>query len=218
MKKVLLAVVCALMATTTFAQRASSSSTSFFSTEKSDQSVTVGIRGGLNFANQSFSINGISLSPSSRTSFNAGISVDIPLVESFYVQSGLYYTSKGCVIENGSDKLTTSLNYLEIPVLASYRYNFSSSTQLQFNVGPYFAYGLSGKVKEEQYGHTSESDVFGDDSSNRFDAGLQIGAGITVSKVYLGCAYEFGFLNINAANDNINVKNKNFMINLGYNF
>ena len=37
--------------------------------------------------------------------------------------------------------------YLEIPVLASYRYNFSDAAQLQINVGPYFAYGVGGKIK-----------------------------------------------------------------------
>ncbi len=40
----------AAMALTASAQRASSSSSSFFSTEKSDQGVTFGIRAGLNLS------------------------------------------------------------------------------------------------------------------------------------------------------------------------
>ena len=60
-----------------------------------------------------------------------------------------------------------------------------------------------------------EVDYFHDDT-NKFDVGLQIGAGMTFAKhIYLGVAYEFGFVNVI---DDVKSKNSNFMISLGYQF
>ena len=231
MKKTILTLVCAIAALSVSAQRASSSSSSFFSTEKSDEKVTFGVRGGVNFSNLSIEGEGWD----SHTGFHAGVNVDIPLLQSLYLATGLYYTVKGFSGEetegghSGEYKVEqkSSANYLEIPVLASYRYNFSDNAQLQVNVGPYFAYGIGGKIKiKETDGVYSsgqlitneieeEVDYFNDED-NKFDVGLQIGAGVTFAKhIYLGLAYEFGFINVVP---DYKTKNSNFMISLGYQF
>lgn len=217
MKKIILTIVGAIIATASFAQRASSSSTSFFSTEKSDQPITFGVRAGLNFANMSWEEDHSSLSLDSRTAFNVGLSVDFPLLQSMYIQSGLYLSSKGCKEKSGSEEITMSPMYLEIPVLASYRYDISESTQLQLNVGPYFGYGIGGKYEAEKGDYSYDEDFFEDDDVKKFDCGLQIGAGVTFGKVYVGCGYQFGMANIIDDSD-LSVKHKNFMINVGYNF
>lgn len=222
MKKVFLTLVCAVVALSASAQRASSSSSSFFSTESSDQPVTFGIRAGVNFANATEEIDGYSYSPKSNTNFHLGVAVDFPLLQSLYIQSGLYYTVKGWKLDDDGEDVKASPAYLEIPVLASYRYDFSDAAQLQINVGPYLAYGIGGKVKYEYRGHSNEYDFFGDEDDDswgakRFDAGLQIGAGIVFAEhIYVGCAYEIGLANI--ARDDYSVKNKNFMLSLGYQF
>lgn len=144
-------LVCAFIALTVSAQK----SDSFFSSETSNEPITFGIRGGVNFSNIS-SPKGTSYE--SHTGFNAGVTVDIPLLQSLYLQSGLYYTVKGTEIteKDGGDvyKIKANPSYLEIPILASYRYNFSDAAQLQINFGPYFAYGIGGKL--------GNSDFFGD--------------------------------------------------------
>lgn len=222
MKKFLLVVVCAISALTVSAQRASSSSSSFFSTESVDGGVKWGVRVGANFANMSFSSNGYSSSPKSRTSFHVGVIADIPVVESFYVQSGLFLQNKGYKI--GDDEtITAKPMYLEIPVLASYRYNFNDATQLQINFGPYFGYGIGGKNKYEYDGESEEEDIFGDDGDlKRFNCGLQVGAGVIfASHIYLGVAYQFGLSNIYNDPDkdsDYSIKDKNWMVSLGYNF
>ncbi len=211
MKKLLLVIVCALMASTIFAQRTTTSSTSFFSSERGDQSVVVGVRAGLNFANMTAGEDDYTYSPASRTAFNVGISLDFPIVESLYLQSGLYLSSKGCT----EDEITLSPMYLELPVLASYRFNFSEAAQLQLNIGPYFGFGIGGKEKDDG----EKYDFFEDDFYSRFDSGLQFGAGVTLGKVYLGFAYQFGYVNLfKEVEDDEYLKNKNFMINVGFNF
>lgn len=237
MKKVFLLAACAVFSLAASAQRASSSSSSFFSTDKAEQPVRFTIRGGVNFANIGVSGGGESESLGSRTAFNAGVGVDIPIIESFYVQTGLFFTSKGykrtedVSVSGYSVPLTAKGTpaYLEIPILASYRYNFNDATQLEVNVGPYFAFGIGGKEKTEEVTafdkstetaviETEEYDFFNDDVK-KFDMGLQVGLGVTFLKhVYLGVAYEFGFVNMFKDSDGESAKNRNFMINLGYKF
>lgn len=227
MKKVFLIAACAVFSLAASAQRASSSSSSFFSTDKAEQPVRFTIRGGVNFANIGVSGGGESESLGSRTAFNAGVGVDIPIIESFYVQTGLFFTSKGYkrTEDRGDTRFTAKGNpaYLEIPILASYRYNFNDATQLEVNVGPYLAFGIGGKDKLEEKTETAvieteENDFFGDEVK-KFDMGLQVGLGVTFLKhVYLGVAYEFGFVNMFKDSDGESAKNRNFMINLGYKF
>ncbi len=227
MKKVFLLAACAVFSLAASAQRASSSSSSFFSTDKAEQPVRFTIRGGVNFANIGVSGGGESESLGSRTAFNAGVGVDIPIIESFYVQTGLFFTSKGYkrTEDRGDTRFTAKGNpaYLEIPILASYRYNFNDATQLEVNVGPYLAFGIGGKDKLEEKTEaavieTEENDFFNDDVK-KFDMGLQVGLGVTFLKhVYLGVAYEFGFVNMFKDSDGESAKNRNFMINLGYKF
>lgn len=224
MKKFLLVVACAISALTVSAQRASSSSSTFFSTESVDGGVKWGVRGGVNFANSSFSSGDYSVTPDSRTSFHLGVVADFPLMESLYIQSGLFLQNKGCKMDAEEDaEVTYKPMYLEIPILASYRYNFNDATQLQVNFGPYFGYGIGGKVKAEYDGDSEEADIFGDDGIlKRFNCGLQVGAGITfASHIYLGVAYQFGLSNIYNSEDDdsdYSIKDKNWMISVGYNF
>ena len=227
MKKLLLAAVCAVFTLTASAQRASSTSSSFFSTEKADEGVTFGIRAGVNFAN----LSGDDIDLDSRTSFHVGVIADIPLMQSLYIQTGLYFQSKGAKSECNEDyggydvkvEETYSPMYLSIPVLASYRYNFSDALQLQVNFGPYFAYGIAGKYKVEASaaGESAEDEtkLFDSDEGdwNAFDCGLQVGAGLTFAKhYYLGFTYDFGLTKV--VDDDANPKNSNWMISLGYNF
>ncbi|MBO5614449.1 MAG: PorT family protein [Prevotella sp.] len=231
MKKLFITMAVALVALTASAQRASSTSSSFFSTEKANLPVTFGIRGGLNISSMSLKDDS---DLKSRAGFNIGVAVDFPIMESFYVQSGLYYTSKGFKLENEKSRTSmtsgiksetkVNIGYLEIPVLASYRYNFNDANQLQFNFGPYFAYGLHGKEKEKTtlddgyVTHDKEYDWYSDLKAKHFDLGLQIGLGITLAKhYYAGIAYEFGLVSQVKDADGY-VKNRNFMVNVGYQF
>ncbi len=212
MKKTLLLLVCAISALTASAQRAESSSSSFFSTERAEQPVTFGIRGGVNFAKQTASSDGYSFSAKSNVGFNAGVSVDIPMLESLYLQTGLYYTVKGYEFDDEGDTLEANPSYLEVPILASYRYNFSDRTQLQINVGPYVACGIAGKYKFDG----EEVDYF-DGDNRRFDAGLAFGAGMTFGHIYVGLNYDLGLTNVEKDSDG-SLKNRCLSINVGYNF
>lgn len=242
MKKTLLIGALVICALTASAQRTSTtSSSSFFSTASSDEDITWGVEVGMNFA----SLGGdYGKDLDSKLGFNVGVIVDFPILESLHIKSGLQYTVKGAKYEESysdsyydeSESVETKYNaaYLEIPILLSYRYAFSETTKLQVNFGPYIAYGIGGKCKEEWSRYYSgyydsgeeEWDTFGDDEDSegvkRFDYGLSIGAGLTIaSHYYIGFGYEFGLANIldkDVWGDNYDCKTKNLFINIGYTF
>lgn len=142
------------------------------------------------------------------------------MLESLYLQSGLYYTVKGYKLEDEEYSYTETCTpaYLELPILASYRYNISDYTQLQINFGPYLAYGIAGKYKwEDNDGEEDDDDKYFDDDTNKFDAGLAFGAGVTFGHIFVGINYDLGLTNILKDSEG-SLKNRCLSINVGYNF
>lgn len=185
------------------------------SAQKGEKSMTWGIRGGLNFASASYETDETSVKTKSRTSFHLGVIADFPQNDTWSIQTGIYLTEKGYRIGSGKEKTECKPLYLEIPVLASYRYNMKKDLQLQLSAGPYLAYGIGGNVS----GGDEDQSIFGENSNmKRFDLGPHLAAGLLISKeYYVGLAYEMSFIN-NIDNDDITYKNKNLMLSVGYNF
>ncbi|MDR1380856.1 MAG: outer membrane beta-barrel protein [Tannerella sp.] len=101
--------------------------------------------------------------------FSGGVVADIRISENIYLQTGLYYTNismnnkikgerndiirdytsstylEGTVFYNITEKYT--LNYIELPVLLSYRHRLSEKLIWQVSAGPYVGYGITGKAK-----------------------------------------------------------------------
>lgn len=233
MRKLFISAMAAFCALGVSAQRASdSTSFTLWDSESVEKKVIIGVRAGMNFSNFSGDIEGSDIDMDSKVGFRGGVSVDFPIVSSFYINSGLFYSMKGAKseVKDGSDyyKTTITSGYLEIPVYASYRLNFAPESQLQVNFGPYFAYGVNGKIKEEErYDmdlYEDKYDLFGTDDDQggfkRFDCGLGIGAGYTFHRFYVGIDYQFGLVNVLDKNawDGDKAKNRNFNISIGYNF
>ncbi len=172
-----------------------------------------------------------------RVGFNIGLIYDWGISERFYIQPGLYFTTRGAKIKESEEDYKFeekwNLNYLQLPILASYRIALSDNVKWHINAGPYLAVGVGGKVKwEETYdGDTDKGDykAFGtaDEDSDeekgglkRFDAGLSFGTGVSIDKFYIGLTYDLGL--VNAADKDVwkdyKMKNRNFSIGVGYNF
>jgi hypothetical protein len=167
--------------------------------------ITFGVRAGVNFDNQSAD----GRSADSKVGFHVGAVADIPttklaasLPSWFYLQPGLYLTSKGSKV----DGETTGLYYLEVPVKASGKIALTDAINLRAHFGPSFAFAVSGKAGDQ--------DIFGEGSdAKRFQFGLVFGAGVEFGKFYAGLGYDLGLTAVYGK-----VKNSTFAISLGYNF
>lgn len=148
--------------------------------------------------------------------FTLGVGMDYGFNENWSLQSGLMISSKGFKFKEGDWKDKYRPIYLDIPILAAYKFNISDNTKFVINAGPYLAIGLGGKNKE-----TDEEDIklFDKDGYDwkRFDLGIQYGIGLELSDRYLiNLTGQNGFISPVDGGDD--PKNMTFTIGVGYRF
>ena len=104
----------------------------------------------------------------SQSGFTFGVFADYRIYKNFYVNLGVNYTqikfennfnqsfsnrilltegytaTVGDITNNYKEKYT--LNMIEVPILASYRFVLTRAGSLHLNLGPYFSWGLSAKT------------------------------------------------------------------------
>lgn len=222
MKKTIVAVFMSLIAVSVSAQSL------FWNSADAEKPVSFGARFGWNFASLAGKGSG---NFDGRKGVAFGAAVDFNLISSFSINTGLYFTMKGCSIEyeallddmNGiAAKDTWAVNFLELPVYASYHLRFTPDSDLQIFAGPYFGVGVYGKhgVKYrdmESYEEDKES-LFGKKNLgyHRWQSGIGLGASYTFNSHYLvGLQYQWGIRDIG----NLIDKQWNcFQLTLGYNF
>ena len=190
----------------------------------------------------------------SEMGYNLGATLDVKLVNNFFLKTGLVYShhkvsnkfNKSYYIEDvyydGEDfgiyfgdiydiyEENYSLNYLNIPVLASYRLPLTKDKRLnvQFNAGFNVGLGLSGKLNYSGY-NTSEPDLnpnnysldFYDYYNDEFvydfihrhtyyDGYVDLFSGKG--------SYDYEYVSGSTGSENINCENPYKRLNLGLNF
>lgn len=196
------------------------------------QEVKFGVKAGMNMTSlgSDFKDNFDGFDQKTKIGFNIGAFVDWGITESFYIQPGLYYSNKGVKFEAKEDsdiKMKVNLSYLELPILASYRFTLTDNMKLHINTGPYLAYGLGGKIKFEPKEVADEMGgdlkAFDEEEGDlkRFDFGWSFGAGVNFSAIYVGVKYDLGFSNIAGDSydeEDVKIHNRNFSVSVGYTF
>lgn len=173
-------------------------------------------RVGMNFSNMT-KAEGTKALPG----FNLGVGMDYGFSENWSLQSGLMISSKGYKIKDYSKDRPI---YLDIPVLAAYKFNISDNTKFVINAGPYLAFGLGGKCKFDEGGdYKLFKGEDGEDAEySRFDLGIQYGIGLEIGDHYLvNLTGQNGFISpfdYPDGYDGDKPKNMTFSIGVGYRF
>ncbi|MFK8102710.1 MAG: porin family protein [Saprospiraceae bacterium] len=192
--------------------------------------LSVGVRGGVNFATQSISgDDASSLSLDGITGLFIAIPVEIGITENFSVQPELTYLQKGSSfsfdILGFNTESSTTLNYFELPVLAKYKFVKTDDLGVYAAAGPTFGYALGGESKVSIQGveETTDFDFDAEENEdfNRFDLGLSLGAGVEYKagpgSIVLDLRYVLGLSNLNGGeNDGVTTKNNGFAASIGY--
>lgn len=158
-----------------------------------------------------------------KIGYNVGVGMDYAFSEDWSLQSGLNFTGKGAKDEG----VKVKMNYVELPILAAYKFALGENMKFVVNAGPYLAVGLGGKmtVDGEDGGSVklfSKEDGAEEALMKRFDLGIQYGIGLEVGEHYLvNFTGQNGF--INPLNDKVwgeelSTKNMAFSISVGYRF
>lgn len=120
---------------------------------------------------------------------------------------------------------TKNLMYLQVPIHLGYKVDLGGSTKLVFSAGPYVAYGIGGKTKGHSFynegnpaaylqQYTIDQKSF-DDVNRRFDLGLGATMGVEFGKFAVNIGYDWGLNNVMK---NMDSKNKNGFLSVGYKF
>lgn len=196
MKKFLMTVVLGMFAVAGFSQ------------------VKWDVKFGMNFSNATKTKDVIG-DTKALPGFNLGVGMDYGFSEKWSLQSGLMISSKGYKIKEQGEKFTCRPIYLDIPILAAYKFNISDNTKFVINAGPYLAFGLGGKAKDDNF----DLKLFKSDEGDwkRFDLGIQYGIGLELSDRYLiNLTGQNGFISPVDGGDD--PKNMTFTIGVGYRF
>ncbi len=169
---------------------------SLISTTVFAQGVGVGLKAGVNFANQSIT----SISTDSRTGFLAGVYAPIYFSEKWGIVPEVLFSSVGSETPNSSNDFT----YLSIPVML----RFKPMSFLSFEAGPQFS-SLLDAVDSD--GTSFKEDVKGSDFGLGLGATVHLPLGLNA-----GLRYVWGFTNVAETENDIEVKNTTFQLFAGW--
>ena len=173
---------------------------------KPDKRLTFGVRAGAN--NSTLMINDDRYVGNSKWGLYGGVNVDYNIVKSFAVETGLFFSEKGCRFSYGDhDDLMLKISFLQIPLFALYRLPFSENLNLQVKAGGYA--GIAVDKYKDKGNYNKEG------FSRDVDAGTAFGVGLSYKKIYFGVQYELGLTILDFYMENIN---RNLTISVGYDF
>ncbi|MGL5689242.1 MAG: outer membrane beta-barrel protein [Bacteroidales bacterium] len=169
----------------------------------------------------------------------AGLTANYTFKNNIYCESGIRLTDKGSDELTGFDpqlkpfvvSLTLNrLKYLEIPVMAGYRFKLSNAISIIPKVGAYYAIGLNGWGFIKNAGHSfggridpfkDNPFILGDGSKytflpyERVDGGFLLGADISFGQAVCRVTYGKSFSPIANSYDSSN-KHQTLSVSLGY--
>jgi hypothetical protein len=167
------------------------------------QSISGGVKAGLNLANQTYSGGGYTSSPSFRPSLHAGGYLTLMFTKHLGLQPEVLYSGEGAKSGNQSYKMS----YINIPILV----RFNVNDLLSFHAGPQVGLLTSAKY---DYGSGTQ-----DVKDNFKSSNISLAAGATVDLPFgLNFTLRFiqGISDINNTSSSTKVHNYGLQVSAGY--
>ncbi|WP_440998822.1 porin family protein [Fodinibius sp. SL11] len=188
----------------------------FMNVNTADAQPNIGVKGGLDFAKLSYSSSGASISSSSTTGFVAGVYTNFEMSSGFMLQPELLYVQKGAESTFSNTTTTTTLDYIEIPVLAKYGFSAGGSSFKPYAAaGPYLGFNVN--AESESSGQTTDIS----DNVKGTDFGVAGEVGANISGFNIGVRYDLGITNIDDSASGSGMgdtTNRALFITAGYSF
>lgn len=203
------------------------------------QDIEFGVKAGINISNFNTKYDGHEENDDTKSKLGLclGAYADFNFTDMFALEAGLQFDQIGAKNEwsedDESEKFTTNINYLSIPV--NFRANLPvGDNKLYFLAGPTFGIAVSGKGKSEityngktkkneeklKLGNSEGDENNEGDDCKRINMGFLLGAGFEMSNnIGIRLSYDLGMSNILPGGDKDNsVKSKVFSLALTYKF
>jgi len=161
--------------------------------------IQFGVKGGVNLANQTYEVGGISASPDMLIGFQLGGFASFNLSEQIALQPELLFSQYGCKVAD----LKFNMNYISVPVMVKYSFG-----AFKVMAGPQLGYLISAKFDGE--------DAM--DGLKKIDMGVAFGAGYEMENgIGIDARYYLGLANVADVTD-YTVKNSAIQIAVSYKF
>lgn len=160
-----------------------------------------------------------------KAGFVAGVEGEYQVSPLIGLSAGLSYQMQGCTyddavvtvagISNGGKDMKTSLEYINIPILA----NFYVAKNFALKVGIQPGFLVSAKSKGTAVALNNETDYDDDikDGCKTFDFSIPVGASYQISDFVIDARYNWGLTNI-YKDTNDSYRNSVFQLTVGYKF
>ena len=187
------------------------------------QMMTLGVKGGVTVANVTAQASGTSVNTDNRTGYNLGgvLSMAVSPVMSVEIDGQL--VGKGFGVSDTTSGVTSGLDllYLNFPILAMFTVPVGPDRLIAARLfaGPNFGFRITCDIVPFE-GQTGTG-VCDPQQAGSFDFGLMAGAGVKVGKgaggLILDVAFDYGLSDIDKT-DELSVKNRAFIVSIGYLF
>lgn len=193
------------------------------------------VLGGVNYQNLTTKdFLGSELSTEGIVGFHAGVNAQIKIVDEFYFQPGLLFSTKGADVTEAQITEKFRLSYIELPLDLVYKATLGNGA-IMIGFGPYLAYGILGKTQTVTSLGTVDSDIeftnvieTTDPLTVSYFKPLDVGANVFVgyemsSSLFLQLNSQLGLINIYPEDRRFpggknSIKNIGFGLSLGYRF
>lgn len=192
--------------------------------QSDDATAQFGVKGGVNISN----ITGDDIGDlDSRTSFNLGLFMEIPISERFSFQPEVLYSGQGFTavsrdqdnVFDVDDNVEYQLSYIQVPLMAK----IYLVKGLYAEAGPQFGFKVNEEIDTEPTADGGDTTINPDDSYIKgFDTNLALGAGYKFDNGFsLSARYTHGLTNIfkeDTMFENVDAKNSVWQFGVGFSF
>lgn len=145
--------------------------------QKTAQPVAFGVKAGLNFPDAKVKVASTTIKGTGVVGFHIGGFAEMNLAENISFQPELLFSSFGAKTPDGNTK--TTLNYINIPLLAKYNYN-----NFGFYLGPQIGLLANAKLKFAGETRDAKKDIKSTDLSGILGAEYRLASGLGFSARY----------------------------------
>ncbi len=188
------------------------------------QMMTLGVSGGATLSDASAKVDGASVDTKSRTGFNFAGVLGMEVSSVLDIQLMGQFSMKGFDLTTAQGGIETGLKllYLDFPVLAMFTIPLGENSIVapRLFAGPNVGLRITCSLTEGA-GPVGTGECH-PDNARTVDFGVLAGAGIKLGRgkggLFIDASIDYGLTNINSSGEDISVKNRAFMLSLGYLF
>jgi Outer membrane protein beta-barrel domain len=181
------------------------------------QDIRWGVQGGLNLSGGIAKETGVVIKGDPALGYALGVLADIPLNNpKWSIRPALSFqheASNADIFDNGT---YIRVNYFNLPIDVVYHPDFAEKRWV-FGLGPWFAYGLSGKYT--QGGATYKIDFGSSDlnDAHRLDLGIDLMVGYQLKPgMMLTAKFDYGLKDVSAQSDFVTIYTRSFGVSFVY--